>query len=664
MLALFSLNYQYTKPFAARWDQTLTWALITAIGEDGDISCSLFPGPGANTSTTNGGGKKKTEFHFALTVILFENHEEYGDDFARIEAEKGKVKTALRRTWTGKIKNKISVLIRETRKHMAMMCDTGEGLTSQELEELQVTDPDLYNKWLYSPRVQSEVIKAEFPWYRELRDLIGNRLNSNPVGLGNSRSDVDVSVLSNGPQATSDTESEDADVVDLTVDVAATTDEPNTAQHTADVHYSPFHDNDELYATSSTPPMLRDEGTESAEEGAAAPEPAKHKRKMPSTELSDGEEDDADVGEGKATTKVASTEKDRPKLAKTSKKATANPATMPSKTHPTPSKTHPTPSKTHPTSTSSKGTSSKKSKATDVKGTKKLKYSEDFTKIAITEEHTKQKQLDLKRMDKQYKLEKLRMKADMKKETIRAKAELEKVKLQAAMEYRLAKLKYGRGSTAPAQGPFTGFSEQAQAGPSAFTDGRGQHGRGAPASLDEQLPWQFTPERARSVTPVMSDPMQHHDFNFPPADFGGADNWPLMDDRDGTNAYSSLLRLALHGKSMEADASFDPVGSEFVGLLVLDVDAKVLERLKVALEEANCMLGANSDDGYMVVELLIVWEVTVRPLVWCDHPYINLQVMYMIVSLWQSNFEVYDVPDMQNPPTQIHPHLGLGYQHG
>lgn len=38
-------------------------------------------------------------------------------------------------------------LVRDTRKHMSTMCDTGEGLTKQELEELEIPDPELYNKW-------------------------------------------------------------------------------------------------------------------------------------------------------------------------------------------------------------------------------------------------------------------------------------------------------------------------------------------------------------------------------------------------------------------------------------------------------------------------------------------------------------------------------------
>lgn len=149
-----------------RWDKALTWSLITAISEDADVMRGLFPGPGANTSTTNGGGKKKTEFHFMLAVAIFADHEEYGADFARIEQAKSrKQKSALRQTWTGKIKNKLSAcvcfslhvlppmyecassLLKETRKHIKTMRDTGEGLTKEELEGLKDTDPDLYNKW-------------------------------------------------------------------------------------------------------------------------------------------------------------------------------------------------------------------------------------------------------------------------------------------------------------------------------------------------------------------------------------------------------------------------------------------------------------------------------------------------------------------------------------
>ena len=96
--------------FIPRWDQKLTWSLVTAILESADIRRGLFPGPGANASTSNGGGKKKTEFHFDLAAAIFKDHEEYGEDFARVEeaGTKSKVRSSLRKAWAGKIKNKLS----------------------------------------------------------------------------------------------------------------------------------------------------------------------------------------------------------------------------------------------------------------------------------------------------------------------------------------------------------------------------------------------------------------------------------------------------------------------------------------------------------------------------------------------------------------------------
>ncbi|KZT63660.1 hypothetical protein DAEQUDRAFT_101000 [Daedalea quercina L-15889] len=297
---------------------------------------------------------------------------------------------------------------------MAAMRDTGAGLTREELEEYQTTDPELYNKW--------QAIQVDFPWYMDLRTLIGNRPNSNPVGLGNSKSDVDDAVLAGGPSA-SDTESIIAVDEGVDLDTTQVEEETTRARPISDV----LDDDDELYMRSPTPSILQADKEVTSTVG---------KRKTP-PEMSDSEE---------ITATNASSRKNHMGAEGTSRKGAVSPA--------------PTPNKVT-TAGGTKGTSSKKSKA-ETKGAKKLKFSEDFVEIAVAEEQTKQKQLELRRMEREYELEKLKLKGAAKTDGLRMKFELEKAKLQAATDIRLAKLKYAnRNSTSGDTGfnaPAAGFS--------------------------------------------------------------------------------------------------------------------------------------------------------------------------------------------------------------
>ncbi|KAG2351181.1 hypothetical protein BDR07DRAFT_1398025 [Suillus spraguei] len=42
------------------WTDTLTWSLVSVVTSDDAIPKGLYPEPGANASTKNGGGAKKT----------------------------------------------------------------------------------------------------------------------------------------------------------------------------------------------------------------------------------------------------------------------------------------------------------------------------------------------------------------------------------------------------------------------------------------------------------------------------------------------------------------------------------------------------------------------------------------------------------------------------
>ncbi|KAG2358490.1 hypothetical protein BDR07DRAFT_1337630, partial [Suillus spraguei] len=55
--------------------------LVSAVTSDDAIRKGLYPEPGANASTKNGGGAKTTEHHWALCKALFDGRKEYGCAF-------------------------------------------------------------------------------------------------------------------------------------------------------------------------------------------------------------------------------------------------------------------------------------------------------------------------------------------------------------------------------------------------------------------------------------------------------------------------------------------------------------------------------------------------------------------------------------------------------
>jgi hypothetical protein len=62
----------------------LNEALISAITDDRKIKQALFLPPGSNVSSSKGGGKPKTEYHWLLCQILFMDHPTYQDAFQKV----------------------------------------------------------------------------------------------------------------------------------------------------------------------------------------------------------------------------------------------------------------------------------------------------------------------------------------------------------------------------------------------------------------------------------------------------------------------------------------------------------------------------------------------------------------------------------------------------
>ncbi|EIN04728.1 hypothetical protein PUNSTDRAFT_138373 [Punctularia strigosozonata HHB-11173 SS5] len=164
------------------WEKNpdLTWSLISAVEDNEDIKQALFPGVGANVSTGRGGGKPKTEFQYMVAAEVFGKHDSFKDEFHAAKTSKEK------KLWSDKIKNRIDKLIKATKQYKEELGSTGEGIQhSSDIDE--DAKNEFVNKWL--------AIKSKFPWFFEIRNLIAERPNVTPVGIGNSSSEFDLSVL-------------------------------------------------------------------------------------------------------------------------------------------------------------------------------------------------------------------------------------------------------------------------------------------------------------------------------------------------------------------------------------------------------------------------------------------------------------------------------------
>ncbi|KAJ6615675.1 hypothetical protein B0H10DRAFT_2220156 [Mycena sp. CBHHK59/15] len=163
------------------WTLDLTWALITAIEDDEEIKDGLFPGVGAIKLS---GGKPKTHHYYNLAIKIFGEHTDYKTIFAVNPKLNHTQQSDRRKLWTNKCKNKVVKLVKKTRGQITEMGQTGAGIGGAD-EILPGTN--LTTKW--------DVIKLESPWFFNVRSLIAERPNLQPVGLGSSDTAFDLTLL-------------------------------------------------------------------------------------------------------------------------------------------------------------------------------------------------------------------------------------------------------------------------------------------------------------------------------------------------------------------------------------------------------------------------------------------------------------------------------------
>ncbi|KAJ6528403.1 hypothetical protein B0H19DRAFT_914342, partial [Mycena capillaripes] len=121
-------------------DHTLSESLLTLIYESRDIKRALYPPPGPNASTANGGGKTKTAAHWQLCLKLFSGHPKYAAVLAAVVTAKE------RTAYANKIKNRLRAMAKLTRNFMNEMGETGAGIRSATEIDMSVTN-SLTTKW-------------------------------------------------------------------------------------------------------------------------------------------------------------------------------------------------------------------------------------------------------------------------------------------------------------------------------------------------------------------------------------------------------------------------------------------------------------------------------------------------------------------------------------
>ncbi|KAF7372946.1 hypothetical protein MSAN_00501600 [Mycena sanguinolenta] len=208
--------------------------------ENATIKQSLFPPPGPNPSTVKGGGTPKNVAQFQLCKLLLGKDEKYKDALAQAEGNPKE-----RASWSTKIKNRLRTMSQITRGYIVEMGETGAGIQSVAEIDMNVRN-SFTNKWgaylrLNSPlpalttmHPPAEISKA-CPWFFDMRNLIAQRPNLIPTGIGNSTTTMDAALILPSPVPPAGPDSV-VDVEDTTSDTSVPLDGWNT---TPSPHHSP-----------------------------------------------------------------------------------------------------------------------------------------------------------------------------------------------------------------------------------------------------------------------------------------------------------------------------------------------------------------------------------------------------------------------------------------
>ncbi|KAE9397024.1 hypothetical protein BT96DRAFT_996205 [Gymnopus androsaceus JB14] len=197
-------------PGTVKWTPELTDALLQELTDNPEIKQGIYPGPGTmlkdenRNAMTKSNSKPKSEYQFMLAEALFSNEQHgYHTKF------KTNVEEAVGWLWWGnKVKTRLEYMQHKVMTAQALMGETGVGLTSEDQIDMSLEN-SLTTAW--GQKGLSLVLHHA---HRECPNL-------NPIGLGNSETPIDLSILSKpSSQASSPLTIFDVDdEVDLDVDI-------------------------------------------------------------------------------------------------------------------------------------------------------------------------------------------------------------------------------------------------------------------------------------------------------------------------------------------------------------------------------------------------------------------------------------------------------------
>ncbi|KZV60158.1 hypothetical protein PENSPDRAFT_694513 [Peniophora sp. CONT] len=148
----------------------LTDTMLDIISSNDKYRTVLFPAVGKTPSTTKGGGMYKTDAHYLVCkeLVAHEEGKAYREAFALATSAQA------RSSWGLKIKNRLKDLQTEFRQHRDTLGSTGKGIENEDLIDLDDSN-EWVNLW--------KQVKGQFPWFFDMRDLVGERPNLHTVGL-------------------------------------------------------------------------------------------------------------------------------------------------------------------------------------------------------------------------------------------------------------------------------------------------------------------------------------------------------------------------------------------------------------------------------------------------------------------------------------------------
>ncbi|KAL1678492.1 hypothetical protein EV122DRAFT_251873 [Schizophyllum commune] len=180
-----------------RWTVELEWKIVSTITDDPDIKKGLYPPPKTDTAVgrklkSANSVPKETHFWTVINAVM-STHAQYVDTWPLIAADPKK-----RKQWINKLKGKLRKMEKLVAEWRVKLGKTGEGVDTG-----NQVDTTKKNRFV---NMNAQCLDA-CPWFWEFRNIIAERPNHVPQGVGNNSSTIDMSAL--GSDASTDSRTEE-----------------------------------------------------------------------------------------------------------------------------------------------------------------------------------------------------------------------------------------------------------------------------------------------------------------------------------------------------------------------------------------------------------------------------------------------------------------------